>query len=80
MKSGRSGALKSGKLGLSCKANTCSDARIGEFGVLPTHETSLKMYSTQLIEIPNAPERTHRQCVVRQENIKTRGLIFVCNE
>ncbi len=37
----RSGALKRERLGLSCKANKCSDAGTGDLGVLPTHETSL---------------------------------------
>ncbi len=36
VKSGRSGTLKPDKIGLSGKANKCSDA-----GVLPTHKTSL---------------------------------------
>ncbi len=36
VKSGRSGARKQGKLGLSCKANKCSDAGTGDPGVLPT--------------------------------------------
>ncbi len=40
VKSGRSGALKPGKLGLGCEANKCSDAGTGDLGVLPTHETS----------------------------------------
>ncbi len=40
MKSGRSGALKTDKLGLSCKANKCSDAGTGDFDVLTIHETS----------------------------------------
>ncbi len=40
MKSGCSGALKPDRLGLSCKANNCSDAWTGELGVLTTHETS----------------------------------------
>ncbi len=40
MKSGRSGALKPGKLGLDCNANKRSDAGTGDLGVLPTHETS----------------------------------------
>ncbi len=39
VKSGRSGALKREKLGLACKANKCSDAGTGDFGVLPTQET-----------------------------------------
>ncbi len=40
VKSGRSGALKPDKLGLSCKAHNCSDAGTGDLGVLTTHETS----------------------------------------
>ncbi len=40
MKSGCSGALKSDRLGLSCKANKCSNAGTGDLGVLTTHETS----------------------------------------
>ncbi len=41
MKSGCSGALKPDRLGLSCKANKCSDVGTGGLGVLPTsHETS----------------------------------------
>ncbi len=40
MKSGRSGALKPGRLGLSCKANKCSDAGTGDLGMLTTHETA----------------------------------------
>ncbi len=43
MKSGRSGALKSGELGLSSKATKCSD-----LGVLATHETtSMEMAALQ---------------------------------
>ncbi len=38
VKSGRSGAHKPDKLGVSCKVNKCSDAEIGDLGVLPTHE------------------------------------------
>ncbi len=38
--SGCSGALKPGKLGLSFKANKCSDAGTGDPGVLTTHEKS----------------------------------------
>ncbi len=41
MKNGYCGALKSGKIGSSCKANKCSDAGTGDLGVLPTHEASL---------------------------------------
>ncbi len=40
MKSGRSGAHKPDKLGLSCNANKCSDAGTGDLGVLRTHGTS----------------------------------------
>ncbi len=40
MKSERFGALKPGTLGLSCKANKCSDAGTRNLGVLPTRETS----------------------------------------
>ncbi len=40
MKSGRSGALKPSRRGLSCKANNISDAGTGDLGVLTTHETS----------------------------------------
>ncbi len=39
-KSGRSGAIKPDKLGLSRKANKCGDAGAGDFGALSTHETS----------------------------------------
>ncbi len=39
VKSGRSGALKPDRLGLSCKANKCSDTGTGDLGVLTTHET-----------------------------------------
>ncbi len=39
-KSGFSGALKPDRLGLSCKANKCSDVGTGDLGVLTTHETS----------------------------------------
>ncbi len=35
---GRSGDLKQGKFGLSCKANKYSDAGAGELAVLTTHE------------------------------------------
>ncbi len=38
VKSGRSGALKPGKLGLSYKANKCSDVETGDLGVLTTHQ------------------------------------------
>ncbi len=41
MKSGRSGALKSCRLGLSYEASECSDARTGDLDVLTTHEKSL---------------------------------------
>ncbi len=40
MKSGCSGALKPGRLGLGCKVNKCSDAGTGDLGMLTTHETS----------------------------------------
>ncbi len=40
MKSGRSGALKLGKFGLSCKAHKCNDAGTRDLGVLLTHETT----------------------------------------
>ncbi len=40
MKSGRSGALKPDKLGLSCKDNKYSDAGALDLGVLYTHEFS----------------------------------------
>ncbi len=33
-------ALELVKVGLSCKANKCSDVRTGDLGVLPTHEKS----------------------------------------
>ncbi len=38
MKSGYLGALKPDRLGLGCKTNKCSDAGIGDPGVLTTHE------------------------------------------
>ncbi len=41
MKSLHSGALKRERLGLSCKANKCSDAGTGGLGVLLIYETSL---------------------------------------
>ncbi len=41
VKSGRSSALEPGKLGMSCKANKCSDVETGELGMLPIHETSI---------------------------------------
>ncbi len=40
MKSGRSGAHKPNRLGLSCKADKCSDAATEDFDVLTTHEIS----------------------------------------
>ncbi len=40
MKNGCSGALKPDRLGLSFKANKCSDAETGDLGVLTTHDTS----------------------------------------
>ncbi len=40
VKSRCSGALKPDRLGLSYKANKCSDAGTGDLSVLPTHETS----------------------------------------
>ncbi len=40
VKSGCSGALKPDMLGLSCKANKCSDAGTGDLGALTTHVTS----------------------------------------
>ncbi len=45
MKRLRSGALRPGKLGVSCKANKFSDAGTGDLGVLPTHETPLMKMS-----------------------------------
>ncbi len=39
MKSECSGVLKPDRLGLSCKANKCSDARTGDLGIHATHET-----------------------------------------
>ncbi len=39
MKSGRSGALKPDRLGLSCRATKCSDAGTGDLGMLTAHET-----------------------------------------
>ncbi len=41
MKSGRSGALKPGKLGLSCKVNKYTDS---ETDVLPFHEKITNKY------------------------------------
>ncbi len=38
MKSGCPGAVKLGRLGLSCRANKGSDAGAGDLGVLTTHE------------------------------------------
>ncbi len=35
-----SGCLKPGRLGLSCKANKCSDYGTGNLGVLNAHEKS----------------------------------------
>ncbi len=40
MKSGCAGDLRPGKLGLSYKANKCSDAGAGDHGELTTNETS----------------------------------------
>ncbi len=40
MKSRRSSALKSDRIGLSNKANKCSNAGTGDLGVLTIHETS----------------------------------------
>ncbi len=40
VESGRSGGHKPDKLGLSCKANKCSDVGAGDLGVLPTHDSS----------------------------------------
>ncbi len=39
VKSGYAGALKSGRFSLSYKANKCSDAGAGDFGVLTTNDT-----------------------------------------
>ncbi len=36
---GRSGTLKSSKVGMSGKANKCSDVGTGDLGMLTTHET-----------------------------------------
>ncbi len=41
VKSGRSDALKPDRLGLSYKANKCSDIGAGDLGVLPNPESSL---------------------------------------
>ncbi len=47
VKSGCSGAPKPDRLGLSGKANKCSNARAGDPGVLTTHQTpSLKLAVT----------------------------------
>ncbi len=46
MKSGRSGALKSRKLGLNYKAKKYSGAGTGGLGVLTTDETSATQTST----------------------------------
>ncbi len=47
MKSGCSGALKLGRLGLSCKAIKCSDTGTRSLGVLPIHATNYR--STRLV-------------------------------
>ncbi len=41
VKGGCPGALKSDRFSLSCRANKCSDAGIGDLGVLTTQETSV---------------------------------------
>ncbi len=46
VKSERSGAPKPDKLGLSCKANKCSDAETGGLGALSTHYTPLIKLAT----------------------------------
>ncbi len=38
VKSGRSGALKPDRLGLTCKVNKCSNAGTGDLSVPTTHE------------------------------------------
>ncbi len=43
MKSGCSGALKPDRLGLTYKANKCSDTGTGDFGVQTTHESSPRL-------------------------------------
>ncbi len=46
VKSGRSSGLKPGRLGLSYKANKCSDTGTGDLGVLPTHIRKWQLYWT----------------------------------
>ncbi len=47
VKSGCSGVPKPDRLGLSGKANKCTNARAGDHGVLTTHQTpSLKLAVT----------------------------------
>ncbi len=51
-KSGRSGALKPGKLGVSRRDNKCSDAGTGDLGVLPNHKTSPKAKNSDRTRVP----------------------------
>ncbi len=48
VKSGRSGALKPDRRGLSCKANKRSNGGTGDLGVITTHESSLMKMTTWL--------------------------------
>ncbi len=57
VKSGRSGAHKLDMLGLSCKANKCSDAGTGDLGVLTIHEASPWFSLGDAGSSTRAPER-----------------------
>ncbi len=57
MKSGRSGALKPDRLGLSCKAINCSDAGTGDLSVLPTHDIrSMKDVASTIKSVADWPQ------------------------
>ncbi len=52
---GRTGALKPGKLGLSCKANNCCGVGISDLGIILTLEASLMNLIPLLMSARPAP-------------------------
>ncbi len=69
MKSRRSGALKPGKLGLSCKVNKCTGS---ETGVVPFHETSPMNTVNTMV----SADQTHTACTcVATPGFKPKGRV-----
>ncbi len=60
MKSGHSGTLKPGKLGLSCKNNKCGDAGAGDLGVLTTHETLAELLVMPRVITATSKNKQHK--------------------